>query len=329
MSELTLAAALNAAHRAALAHDDRVILLGEDIGTNGGVFRVTNGLTAEFGEARVIDTPVAESAIVGTAIGLALRGFRPVCEIQFDGFVYPAFDQIVAHLAKMRARSLGRITLPVTIRIPVGGGIGAIEHHSESIEAYFCHTAGLRVVTCSTPQQGYAMLRAAIACDDPVVFLEPKRLYWEKGEVEVDAELDASILDTSEVRRPGDDLTLVAYGSSMPLALNAAEVAASEGRSVEVIDLRTLTPLDLEPVYASVRRTGRAVVLHEAPTRVGLGAEIAARIGHECFYVLEHPVERVGAYNLPYPPSRVEHDHLPDLDRVLDAIDRTFAGERA
>lgn len=326
MTELTMANALNAAIRSAMTEDDHVLLLGEDIGVNGGVFRVTNGLAAEFGDARVIDTPVAESGILGTAIGLALRGYRPICEIQFDGFVYPAFDQIVAHLAKMRARSAGRIRLPVTVRIPVGGGIGAIEHHSESIEAYFCHTPGLRVVTCSSPVQAFAALRASIACDDPVIFLEPKRLYWDKGEVDTQAPPDEAAINTSEVVRAGDDITIVTYGSTVPLALTAAEVASTEGRSVEVIDLRTLTPLDLEPVLESVRRTGRAVVLHEAPTRVGLGAEIAARIAYECFFSLEHPVERVGAHNIPYPPSRVEREHLPDLDQVLDAIDRTMGG---
>lgn len=324
MSTMSMAKALNEALRSSMADDPSVVLLGEDIGTLGGVFRVTDGLAAQFGAERVMDTPISESAIVGTAIGLAMRGYRPVCEIQFDGFVYPAFNQIVAHLAKMRARSGGRITLPVTIRIPAGGGIGAIEHHSESNEAYFAHTAGLRVVTCSSPENAYDLLRASIDCDDPVIFYEPKRLYWDKADVDLARPVDQTILESATVLRAGSDATIVTYGPSVRVALAAAEVAASEGRSLEVIDLRTLSPMDGETMFQSVRKTGRAVVLHEASTRVSVGAEIAAMIGRECFYSLEAPIERVGGYNVPYPPSRVEDQYLPDVDRVLDAVDRTF-----
>ncbi len=324
MTNLNMAKALNAALRSSLADDPKVLLMGEDIGTLGGVFRVSDGLAKEFGAHRVIDTPISESAIVGTAIGLALRGYRPVCEIQFDGFVYPAFDQIVAHLAKLRARSNGRLRVPVTIRIPFGGGIKAIEHHSESNEAYFAHTAGLRVVVCSSPSSAYDMLRAAIASDDPVIFYEPKRLYWDKEEVDLAHAPLASVLDAAVVLRAGTDATIVTYGPTTRVALAAANIAQQEGRSLEVIDLRSLSPLDIDVINASVRRTGRAVVLHEAPTFLGLGAEVAAQISHDCFYSLQAPVQRVGGYNLPYPHSGVEDEYLPDVDRLLDAVDRTF-----
>jgi pyruvate dehydrogenase E1 component beta subunit len=321
---MALGRALNEGLRRSMQTDDRVLLMGEDVGTLGGVFRVTEGLAVEFGH-RVVDTPLAESGIVGTAIGLALRGYRPVCEIQFDGFVYPAFNQIVSQLAKMRARSGGLIRLPITIRIPVGGGIGAVEHHSESNEAYFCHTAGLRVVACSNPQDAYDMLRAAIACDDPVIFYEPKRRYWDKGEVDLDTPFNEDVLLAARTAREGHDVTIVAYGPTVALALHAADVAAGEGRSVEVLDLRSLSPLDIDSLSRSASRTGRVVVVHEAPVNVGLGAEIAAIITKQCFYRLEAPVERVGGYNLPYPPARCEGDYLPDLDRLLDAVDRVCA----
>ncbi len=324
MTTMNLGKALNAGLRSALASDPKVLLMGEDIGTLGGVFRVTDGLAAEFGADRVRDTPISESAIVGTAIGLALRGYRPVCEIQFDGFVYPAFDQIVAHLAKLRARTNGRVRMPITIRIPFGGGIKAIEHHSESNEAYFAHTAGLRVVVCSSPTSAYDMLRAAIASDDPVIFYEPKRLYWDKEDVNLSRTASAGILDAAAVLRHGSDVTLIAYGPTVRLALSAAEIAQGEGRSIEVVDLRSLSPIDTDTVNASVRKTGRAVVVHEAPTFLGMGAEIAAAISHDCFYALEAPVERVGGYNIPYPHSRIEDEYLPDVDRLMDAIDRTF-----
>ncbi|MCV7228075.1 alpha-ketoacid dehydrogenase subunit beta [Mycolicibacterium komossense] len=318
----TLGKALNTGMRQAMRDDDSVVLLGEDIGALGGVFRVTEDLQAEFGPNRVFDTPLAESGIVGTAIGLALRGYRPVCEIQFDGFIYPAFDQIVSQLAKMRARSGGRLTMPVTIRVPCGGGIGAVEHHSESNESYFCHTAGLRVVACANPADAHWMIQQAIACDDPVIFYEPKRRYWDKAEVAIGpVPPDAPALDSARVAKAGNDVTVIAYGPTVRVALDAATVAQSEGRSLEVIDLRSLSPLDMRTITASVRRTRRAIVVHEAPTFVGLGAEIAAAITQECFPVLEAPVLRVGGWNVPYPPARTEQLYLPDIDRVLDAVD--------
>jgi pyruvate dehydrogenase E1 component beta subunit len=326
MAQITLAKGITMGLRKAMEADPKVLVMGEDVGKLGGVFRVTDGLQKDFGEDRVIDTPLAESGIIGTAIGLALRGYRPVCEIQFDGFVYPAFDQIVSQLAKMRARALGKISLPVVVRIPVGGGIGAVEHHSESNEAYFAHTAGLKVVACSNPVDGYFMIQQAIASDDPVVFLEPKRQYHaDKAEVDESmAATDFQSLFSSRVVRAGSDVTLLAYGPMVKTALKAAEAASGEGRSVEVIDLRTLSPLDMAPVYESVRRTGRAVVTHEAHTNLGMGSEVAARITEHCFYSLEAPVLRVGGFDTPYPPSRIEEDYLPDIDRVLDAVDRTF-----
>ena len=326
MTQTTLAKALNEGLRAAMEADPKVILLGEDIGKLGGVFRVTDGLQKDFGEDRVVDTPLAESGIVGTAIGLAIRGYRPVCEIQFDGFVYPAYDQIVSQLAKMHARSGGTVPMPVVIRIPYGGGIGAVEHHSESPEAYFAHTAGLKVVTCSNPADAHVMIRQAVASNDPVIFFEPKRRYWEKGEVDLDLSLDgAPSLWEAHVVRPGDDLTLVAYGPMVKTCLDAAGAAAEEGRSLEVVDLRSLSPLDYPTVLASVRKTRRCVVVHEAPRFVGLGAEIAARLSETLYYEMEAPVLRVTGYDTPYPPSRVEEEYLPDLDRVLHAVDRSFA----
>jgi pyruvate dehydrogenase E1 component beta subunit len=321
--QLTLAKALNEGLRAAMESDPRVLLMGEDIGKLGGVFRVTDGLQKDFGEDRVFDTPLAESGIIGTAIGLAIRGYRPVCEIQFDGFVYPAYDQIVSQLAKMHARSKGSVAMPVVIRIPYGGGIGAVEHHSESPEAYFVHTAGLKVVSPSNPAVAYTMIQQAIASNDPVVFFEPKRRYWEKAEVDTEAAPDP--LWRSRITRPGTDLTLLAYGPMVRTCLDAAAAAEEEGRSLEVVDLRTLSPLDFETIRESVRRTRRAVVVHEAPRNIGLGAELAARLSEELYYEMEAPVLRVTGYDIPYPPSRVEEEYLPDLDRVLHAVDRSLA----
>ncbi|MEU8389316.1 alpha-ketoacid dehydrogenase subunit beta [Micromonospora sp. NPDC048842] len=322
---LTIGKALNTGLRRALENDPKVIIMGEDVGKLGGVFRITDGLQKDFGDQRVIDTPLAESGIIGTAVGLAIRGYRPVCEIQFDGFVYPAYDQIVSQVAKMHYRSGGRLSIPMVIRIPFGGGIGAVEHHSESPEAYFAHTAGLKVVTCANPQDAYVMIQQAIASDDPIVFLEPKRRYWEKGQVDLDAPLsDAYPLHSARVVRPGTDVTVLAYGPMVRTCLEAATAAAEDGRELEVIDLRSLSPLDLTAAYESVKRTGRAVVVHEAPSNIGLGAELAARITEECFYSLESPVLRVTGFDTPYPAARVEEEYLPDLDRVLDAVDRTF-----
>jgi pyruvate dehydrogenase E1 component beta subunit len=322
METLTIGKALNTGLRRALEDDPKVLIMGEDVGKLGGVFRITDGLQKDFGEDRVIDTPLAESGIIGTAIGLALRGYRPVCEIQFDGFVYPAYDQIVSQVAKFHFRSQGKVRLPIVIRIPFGGGIGAVEHHSESPEAYFAHTAGLKVVSCASPNDAYWMVQQSIASDDPIIFLEPKRRYWEKGQVDVDGTPEP--LHSSRVIRRGSHATVAAYGPMVRTALDAATAAAEEGRELEVIDLRSLSPLDLDPVFESVRRTGRLVVVHEAPSNVGLGAEIAARVTEQCFYSLEAPVLRVTGFNVPYPAARAEEDYLPDLDRVLDAVDRSM-----
>jgi pyruvate dehydrogenase E1 component beta subunit len=319
----SLAKALNEGMRKAMEKDPKVLIMGEDVGKLGGVFRVTDGLQKDFGEERVIDTPLAESGIVGTAIGLALRGYRPVCEIQFDGFVFPAANQIITQLAKMRLRSLGRLSLPVVIRIPFGGGIGAVEHHSESPEAYFTHTAGLRVVVCSNPSDAYTMIQQAIASPDPVIFFEPKRRYWEKAPVEID-EAAWTPLHQARVARPGTDVTVLAYGPMVKTCMEAAAAASEEGRSLEVVDLRSLNPLDVDTVVESVRRTSRCMVVHEAPVFSGYGAELAARITEKCFYHLQAPVLRVGGFSTPYPPSRLEDHYLPDLDRVLDGVDRTL-----
>jgi 2-oxoisovalerate dehydrogenase E1 component beta subunit len=325
MATLTIGKALNEGLRRALESDPKVLIMGEDVGKLGGVFRITDGLQKDFGDERVIDTPLAESGIVGTAIGLAIRGYRPVCEIQFDGFVFPAYDQIVSQVAKMHYRSRGKVRLPIVIRIPYGGGIGAVEHHSESPEAYFAHSAGLKIVTCATPADAYVMIQQAIAVDDPVIFFEPKRRYWEKGEVDTDVPLaDADPLFSSRVIRRGRDATVVAYGPMVRTILDAGSAAAEEGRELELIDLRSISPLNLGPVYDSVRRTGRLVVVHEAARNGGVGAEVAARVTEECFYSLEAPVLRVTGFDIPYPASRVEEEYLPDLDRVLDAVDRTF-----
>ncbi|MFV2143810.1 alpha-ketoacid dehydrogenase subunit beta [Isoptericola sp. G70] len=334
MSEnLTFAKALNEGLRSSLEADDKVLIMGEDVGRLGGVFRITDGLQKDFGEHRVVDTPLAESGIVGTAIGLAMRGYRPVCEIQFDGFVFPAFDQITTQLAKMRYRSAGRLEVPVVIRIPYGGGIGAVEHHSESPEALFAHTPGLRVVSPATPQDAYDMIRSSITSPDPVIFLEPKGRYWSKGAVDLGSPVATSGADggtadplgQARIARAGTDVTLVAYGPTVATALAAADALAAEGTSAEVVDLRSLSPMDVPAVVDSVRRTGRCVVVHEAPTFFGAGAELAARVTEECFYSLEAPVLRVGGFHTPYPVAKIEHDYLPSTDRVLDAVDRALA----
>jgi len=325
MTTLTLSRALNEGLRKALENDPKVLIMGEDVGKLGGVFRVTDGLQKDFGEARVIDTPLAESGIVGTAIGLALRGYRPVCEIQFDGFVFPAVNQIVSQLAKMRYRSRGQVSLPVVIRIPCGGGIGAVEHHSESPEVLFTHTAGLRVVACADPADAFTMIQQSISSDDPVIFFEPKRRYWDKGEVDTaDDVANALPFDQAKTVLAGTDVTLLSYGPLVRTCAESALAAREDGRSVEVIDLRSLSPLDEDAICASVRRTGRCVVAHEAPVYAGFGAEIAARVTERCFYHLEAPVLRVGGFATPYPPSRLEDHYLPDLDRILDAVDRSF-----
>ena len=326
MTELTLAKALTSGLRRALADDDKVVLLGEDIGKLGGVFRVTDGLQAEFGTERVMDTPLAEAGIVGTAVGLAFRGYRPVVEIQFDGFIYPGFDQIVAQVAKLHYRTAGAVRMPITIRVPFGGGIGAVEHHSESPEAYFAHTAGLRVVACSNPQDAHTMIRQAIASDDPVLFFEPKRRYWTKGEVnEVDDLNGAGLpLEKARILSRGNDATLVTYGPLVATALDAAAAASDDGISLEVIDLRSLSPIDLDTVEESVKRTGRLVIAHEAQSTGGIGAELAASITDRCFFHLEAPPVRITGFDVPYPPARMEEHFLPDLDRILDGVDRVM-----
>ncbi|TDC20299.1 alpha-ketoacid dehydrogenase subunit beta [Streptomyces sp. 8K308] len=321
--KMAIAKALNSSLRTALESDPKVVVMGEDVGKLGGVFRITDGLQKDFGEDRVIDTPLAESGIIGTAIGLALRGYRPVAEIQFDGFVFPAYDQIVTQLAKMHARALGKVKLPVVIRIPYGGGIGAVEHHSESPEALFAHVAGLKIVTPANSSDAYWMLRQAIECDDPVIFFEPKSRYWEKGEVDTTG--IPGPLHAAKVVRDGTDLTIAAYGPTVRTALAAAEAAAEDGTSIEVVDLRSVSPIDFDTIQRSVEKTGRLVVAHEAPVFFGSGAEVAARITERCFYHLEAPVLRVGGFHAPYPPARLEEEYLPGLDRVLDSVDRALA----
>jgi 2-oxoisovalerate dehydrogenase E1 component beta subunit len=331
MTIMTLGAAVGAGLRAALDDDPKVVLLGEDIGRLGGVYRVTDGLQRDFGVRRVVDTPLAESGILGTAVGLAYRGWRPVCEIQFDGFVYPAFDQIVSQVARMHARTGGRVRMPITIRIPVGGGIGAAEHHSDSPEAYFAHTPGLRVVSVATPQDAYDTIIDAVASDDPVVFFEPKRRYHVRGEVVTRAERGAAAdevardgMGRARVVRPGTDVTLVTFGGLVQVALDAARAAAAEGVSIEVVDLRSLSPIDHDTDAATVRRTSRLVIAHEAPECAGLGAELAAAAVERCFSSLAHAPVRVTGWDIPYPPARLERHHLPDLDRILDGVDHAL-----
>jgi pyruvate dehydrogenase E1 component beta subunit len=317
---LSMAKAINRGLQRAMQDNDRVVLMGEDIGTLGGVFRVTEGLKTEFGENRVLDTPLAESGIVGAGIGLAMRGFRPVCEIQFDGFVYPALDQIVSQLAKITSRHQGDQAFPVVIRIPYGGHIGAIEHHQESPEAYFTHTSGLRVISPATPNDGFHMIQQAIKSNDPVIFLEPKARYWPKGDVDTDG--TPAPMHQSRVVRTGTDVTVIGHGAMVAMLLDAAEVAAGEGISLEVIDLRSLSPVDYEPILASVEKTGRLVVAQEAPGGTSLGSEIAATVAERAFYYLEAPVMRVSGFDVPFPPAHLESLFLPGVDRILDAVDR-------
>lgn len=322
VTELTMVQAINRALRDAMSADERVLVFGEDVATLGGVFRVTDGLTETFGTDRCFDTPLAESAIIGIAVGFAIRGFRPVPEIQFDGFSYPAFDQIASHLAKYRMRTHGDIDMPVTVRIPSFGGIGAVEHHSESTETYWLHTAGLKVVVPSTPSDAYWLLRESIAGPDPVIFLEPKRRYWAREPV--DTTTPALPIGRAALRRNGTDVTVITYGGLVATALSAAELAEERGWSMEVVDLRSLNPLDFDTVADSVRRTGRAVVMHEGPRTLGFGAELAARISEELFYDLEAPVLRATGFDTPYPPARLEKLWLPGVDRLLDCVERAM-----
>jgi len=320
---VTLAKALNQALADAMTADERVVLFGEDVGELGGVFRITDGLAARFGESRCFDTPLAEASILGTAIGMAMYGYRPVVEMQFDAFAYPAFEQLVSHLSKMRNRTRGGLPMPIVIRIPYGGGIGGVEHHSDSSEAYIAHTPGIQVVTPATVDDAYWLLRSAIASPDPVVFFEPKRLYWSKAQLTLP--VTTGPIGAAAIRRPGRDLTLIAYGQTVPVALETAEHAAGFGYDLEVLDLRSLVPFDDATVMASVERTGRAIVIHEAAGFAGFGAEIAARVSERCFYRLEAPVLRVTGLDIPYPPPKLEHWHLPSVDRVLDAVERAMS----
>ena len=325
MTTMTMGKALTAGLRAAMTADDKVLLMGEDIGKLGGVFRITDGLLDEFGASRVIDTPLAESGIVGTAVGLAFRGYRPVVEIQFDGFMYPAFDQIVCQVAKLHYRTRGRVKMPITIRIPWAGGVGAAEHHQESVEAYFTHTAGLRVIAVSNPQDAYTALQQAIASDDPVVFLEPKRLYHTKGEVDTETPVaDAPPMGVARVLREGTDATVITYGAQVKTVMDAALAAEDEGVSLEVIDLRSLAPIDYATLDASIRKTGRVVVTHEAGRTGGVAAEVIASITERNFEYLETAPVRVTGHSIPYPPAKLEGHHLPDLDRILDGVDRAL-----
>ena len=327
IAPVTMAAALNAALADSLAADERVLIFGEDVGTLGGVFRVTDGLAARFGEQRVFDTPLAESGIIGTAIGMAMNGLVPVVEMQFDAFAYPAFEQVTSHLAKLHNRTRGHVKLPVVVRVPFGGGIGGVEHHCDSSEAYYVHTAGLRVVTPATPADAYRLLRQSIDCPDPVVFLEPKRRYWSRETAALTA--DGPAIDRAVIRRPGQDVTLIAYGGMVDTALEAAEAALEEGWDVEVVDLRSLSPFDDATLGESVRRTGRAIVVHEAPGFAGYGAEVAARLTEQCFHYLEAPILRITGFDIPYPPPQLERLHLPDADRILDGIARLQWGDHA
>lgn len=323
MIEIPMAKAINEGLRAAMLADKNVLMMGEDIGQLGGVFRVTEGLLEQFGPSRVLDTPLAESGIVGTAIGLAMRGLKPVCEIQFDGFVFPAFDQIITQLAKLTLRHEGTQAFPVVIRVPYGGHIGAVEHHQESPEAYFAHTAGLRVVSPATPHDAYWLIQEAIACPDPVMYLEPKSRYWHKGPVD-DAEAGLS-MGEARIARQGTDVTLIGHGAMVSVLHEAADIAHSEGVSIEVVDLRSLSPIDYETILASVRKTSRAVVCQEAPGNVSVGSEIAATITERAFYHLEAPVLRVSGFDTPFPPAKLESVYLPDPDRILDAVDKSLA----
>ncbi|MBG6238597.1 pyruvate dehydrogenase E1 component beta subunit [Mycetocola sp. CAN_C7] len=323
LQTMPMAKALNAGLRQAMTDDPKVLLMGEDIGKLGGVFRITEGLQAEFGEKRVLDTPLAESGIVGSAIGLAMRGYRPVCEIQFDGFIFPAFNQITSQLAKLTNRTEGDLQMPVVIRVPYGGHIGAVEHHQESPEAYFAHTAGLRSVSPSTPNDAYWMIQEAIASNDPVMFFEPKSRYWPKGEV--DLSRSAAPLHASRIIRSGTDATVVAHGAMVSVLLQAAELAATDGISLEVVDLRSIAPIDYAPLLESVRKTGRLVIAQEAPGNVSVGSEIAATVAERAFYSLEAPVLRVSGFDVPFPPAKLEKLFLPDADRVLEAVDRALA----
>jgi 2-oxoisovalerate dehydrogenase E1 component beta subunit len=319
MTEITLVEAVNLALARAMGEDRDVLLLGEDIGVNGGVFRATNGLQARFGRERVIDTPLAEGGIAGVAVGMAAMGLKPVAEIQFSGFIYPAIDQIINHASRMRNRTRGRLTCPMVLRSPCGAGIHAPEHHSESPEAMFAHMPGLRVVAPSSPARAYGLLLASVRDPDPVIFLEPTRLYrLFREEVEDDGvELP---LDACFVLREGADATVVAWGAMVPETLAAAEKLEEEGVTIEVIDVATLKPLDVETILRSVEKTGRCVIVHEAPRTAGFGAEIAAEIAERALYSLLAPIKRVTGYDVVVPLAKLEKQYIPSVDRIIDGV---------
>ena len=320
--EMSIAKAINAGLRKAMHDNEKVLVFGQDVAQLGGVFRVTEGILDEFGPTRIFNSPIAEAGIVGTAIGLAMRGYSSVTEMQFDGFVFPAFSQITTQLARLQNRSEGFLTMPVVIRIPYGGGIGAIEHHSESPEAYFAHTPGLRVISPSTPNDAYWMIQQAVASKDPVLFFEPKRRYWQKGQVNLDS--PPAGMHTAKVVRQGEQVTIAAYGPMVVTALEAANMAAEEGISIEVVDLRSMAPIDFDTVIESVKKTGHLIVVAEANTNVSVASEVAARVSELAFYHLEAPVIRVGGFDVPYPAAKLEEKFLPDPDRILEAVDRSL-----
>ena len=319
MTTWTMSGALNRALNDALAQDPRVLVFGEDVGVSGGVFRVTDGLQPEYGVARVFDTPIAEAGIVGAAVGLCFAGWRPVVELQFDAFSYPAFEQIVDHVAKMRMRTRGRVDLPMTIRIPAFGGIKGKEHHGESPETYYAHTAGLKVVVPSSPLDAYALLRHAIADPDPVIVLEPKARYWPKEEGELG---DGPPIGSGRVLRAGGDVTLIAYGAMVARILEAAGRLVQSGIEARVVDLRSLSPLDDDLLRTCAEETGRIVVVHEAPRHLGFGAEVAARVMELAFDSLAAPVQRVTGWDAPYPPASLEDGYLPSVERIVAAAEK-------
>jgi pyruvate dehydrogenase E1 component beta subunit len=323
MADYTMVAALNQALRDSLRDDERSLVLGEDVGKLGGVFRVTDGLQDEFGPERVFDTPLAEAAIAGVSLGLSLAGWHPVAEMQFDGFSYPALDQIISHVAKYRMRTRGRQPVPMVVRIPFAGGYGGAEHHNDSPESYYVHTAGLKVVTPSSPLDAYSLLVQSIADPDPVIFFEPKSRYWSKESGELSG--DGLPIGRARVLREGDDCVIVSYGAMVARSLQAADRLAEEGTECAVLDLRSLVPLDLQTLGETVRSRGRAVVVHEAPMTLGMGAEIVARIVEDCFDHLEAPVLRVAGYDVPYPPATIEQHYVPSVDRIVRAVERTVS----
>lgn len=328
MPELSLQESLNLALRHLCEDDDRVLIFGQDVGGLGGVFRVTDGLRDKFGEARVFDTPLAESGIMGMAVGLAMAGWRPVPEIQFDGFSYPAIDQIVNQVARMHYRSRGALPMPITLRLPSFGGIRAPEHHTESLEALFAHVPGLKVASPSSPAEGYHLLRQSVADPDPVVFLEPKSRYWHRESFDPLEPVSMPPVGTNHIVRTGKHATLIAWGAMVNRCVQAAELAAEDGVELEVIDLRWLKPIDAHGLAASVARTRRAVVVHEAPLTAGLGAEVSTLVTERCFAELRAPVQRVTGYDVPYPSGALEDEYLPSIDRILTAVQRTLEYRR-